>query len=121
MILQELPALPPFCQVCQLACVFPRLDANEARIVELDGGKYAVCSEGCEWILKRWPEAHKGRMQFWTRYDGWDLADVILDLGYVRPDGKTLMGQPTLDQERMWTIDDIRRLGYEIKDPMKSL
>jgi hypothetical protein len=60
-------------------------------------------------------------MQFWTRYDGWDLADVILDLGYVRPDGKTLMGQPTLDQERMWTIDDIRRLGYEIKDPMKSL
>jgi hypothetical protein len=49
---------------------------------------------------------------------GWDLADVILDLGYVRPDGKTLIGQPSIEQERLWTIDDIRRLRYEVKDPL---
>jgi propane 2-monooxygenase large subunit len=41
--------------------------------------------------------AHAGRRQFWARYHGWDLADVIEDLGYVRPDGKTLIGQPALD------------------------
>jgi methane monooxygenase component A alpha chain/propane monooxygenase large subunit len=49
-----------------------------------------------------------------------DLADVILALGYVRPDGKTLMGQPHLNPDRMWTIDDIRRLEYEVKDPLRA-
>jgi hypothetical protein len=27
--------------------------------------------------------------------------------------------QPHLNPDRMWTIDDIRRLEYEIKDPLK--
>ena len=43
---------------------------------------------------------------------------MILDIGLIRKDGKTLIGQPLLDMERMWTIDDIRKLGYEIKDPL---
>jgi methane monooxygenase component A alpha chain/propane monooxygenase large subunit len=120
-ILQELPGWPPFCQVCQLPCAMPRLDQNEARIVEHEGKKVALCSEGCQWIFENWPQAYASRQQFWERYDGWDLAEVILDLGFVRPDEKTLIGQPTLDLERLWTIDDIRRLKYEIKDPMKAL
>jgi hypothetical protein len=53
--------------------------------------------------------------------DGWDLAEVILDLGYVPPDEKTLIGQSALDLERLWTIDDIRWLKYEIKVLMKVL
>jgi Methane/Phenol/Toluene Hydroxylase len=121
LMLQELPGLPPFCQVCQLPCVMPRLDLNEFRLVEWRGSKYATCSEGCEWIFRNWPEAHAGRKQFWERYHGWDLADVILDLGYVRPDGKTLIGQPVLDLDRLWTIDDIRAIGYEVKDPLAGL
>lgn len=120
LLLQELPALPPFCQVCQLPCVVPRMDQNEFRMVSVAGGKFAVCSEGCEWILTRWPKAYTGRKQFWSRYHGWDLADVILDLGYIRPDGKTLIGQPLIEQERLWTIDDIRRLRYEVKDPLRE-
>jgi len=120
-MLQELPALPPFCQVCQLPCAMPRLDQNEMRIVEYGGSRFAVCSEGCEWIFTRWPEAHAHRKSFWERYHGWDLADVILDLGFVRPDGRTLIGQPTIDQERLWTIDDIRRLRFEVKDPLQSV
>ena len=119
-MLQELPGLPPFCQVCQLPCAMPRLDQNEARIVEHGGRKFALCSEGCQWIFANWPQAYAGRKQFWERYHGWGLADVILDLGYVRPDGKTLIGQPALDIERLWTIEDIRRLKYEIKDPMQA-
>jgi 1,2-phenylacetyl-CoA epoxidase catalytic subunit len=119
-MLQELPGLPPFCQVCQLPCAMPRLDENEARIVEHEGKNFALCSEGCQWIFENWPRAYASRKQFWERYNGWDLADVILDLGYVRPDGKTLIGQPVLDLERLWTIEDIRRLKYEIKDPMQA-
>ena len=118
LILAELPGLPPFCQVCQLPCVMPRPDRNEFRLVEWQSAKYATCSEGCEWIFRTWPVAHAGRRQFWARYHGWDLADVIEDLGYVRPDGKTLIGQPALDLDRLWTIDDIRAIGFEVKDPL---
>jgi len=118
LMLQELPGLPPICQVCQMPCVLPRLDCNEARIVALDGKNYALCSEGCEWIFANWPEAYRHRKQFWERYHGWDLADVIVDIGGIRPDGRTLIGQPMLDMERLWTIDDIRAIGYEIRNPL---
>ena len=119
-MLQQLPALPPFCQVCQLPCMMPRPDKAETRIFDYEGTRIAVCSEGCEWIFKNWPTAYGSRKQFWSLYHGWDLADVILKLGLVREDGKTLVGQPSIDLKRMWTIDDIRRLKYEVKDPLQS-
>ncbi|MDQ2959430.1 MAG: methane monooxygenase [Candidatus Dormibacteraeota bacterium] len=120
LMLQQLPSLPPFCQVCQLPCMMPRPDKTETRIFDHDGKRIAVCSEGCEWIFKNWPTAYGAREQFWSLYHGWDLADVILKLGLVREDGKTLIGQPSLDVKRMWTIDDIRRLNFEVKDPLQS-
>jgi methane monooxygenase component A alpha chain/propane monooxygenase large subunit len=50
-----------------------------------------------------------------------DLADVIVAAGLLRPDGRTLIGQPTLDpNQRMWTVDDIRRIGYTVKDPLQA-
>lgn len=119
-MMQELPSLPPLCQVCQLPCIMPRPDQPETRIFDHDGQRIAVCSEGCEWVFKKWPTAYSGRKQFWSLFDGWDLADVILELGLVREDGKTIVGQPSIDLERMWTIDDIRRLHYEVKDPLRS-
>lgn len=119
-MLQEFPALPPLCQVCQLPCVMPRPDRAETRILDLDGQRYALCSEGCEWIFTNWPAVYSGRKQFWSLFHGWDLADVIIELGLVRPDGKTLVGQPGIDLKRMWTVDDIRRLGYEVKDPLAA-
>jgi methane monooxygenase component A alpha chain/propane monooxygenase large subunit len=119
LLLQELPGVPPFCQVCQLPCILPRLDQNEFRIVQHRGKPFALCSEMCAWIFSKWPLAYSGRKSFWEKYHGWDLADVIVDLGLLRPDGRTLIGQPTLDpNQRMWTIDDIRRIGYEVKDPL---
>lgn len=118
LLLQDLPELPPFCQVCQLPCLLPHPGASEARVLHIDDAPFAVCSEGCEWILTKWPKAYVGRKQFWSRYHGWDLADVIVDLGYVREDGKTLMGQPLAHQPRLWTLEDIRRLRYEVKDPL---
>src|SRR5262245_58983456 len=119
--MQDLPALPPFCQVCQLPCVLPRLDQNQFRLVDVGGKKYAACSEGCEWVLRHWPGCYTHRRQFWARYHGWDLADVILDLGYIRPDGQTLIGQPALNLKRTWTIDDLRKLQYEVKDPLHGV
>ena len=98
----------------------PRLDINEARIVELDGKKYACCSEGCEWILRTWPEAYRQAQA---------VLGQVPRLGPRRHDHrpraapcrrKHLIGQPLLEMERMWTIDDIRRLDYEVKDPLQA-
>jgi hypothetical protein len=50
----------------------------------------------------------------------WGLTEVIRHFGYLRPDGKTLMAQPSLNRKRMWTIEDIERLGYEIKNPLRA-
>jgi len=40
-----------------------------------------------------------------------------LDMGFVREDGKTLIAQPVLEPKRMWTLDDLRRCGYEVVKP----
>ena len=118
LLLQELPGLPPFCQVCQLPCIIPRFEAPETRIIEFAGSKYALCSEGCRINFDWNPISYTGFGTFWGRYHGWDLADVVLDLGFLRPDGRTLVAQPHLRSDRLWTIDDIRALGVTITDPL---
>jgi methane monooxygenase component A alpha chain/propane monooxygenase large subunit len=100
--------------------VFPRPDNNSVRIVEKAGKKRAFCSEPCEWIFDLEPQRYLGFQSWFERFDGWDLADVVTELGYIRPDGKTLMAQPHLNTENMWTIDDIRRLKYTIRDPLRN-
>ena len=54
-------------------------------------------------------------------YHGWDLADAIVDLGFVRTDGKTLIPQPHLrfDRKEMWTLDDVR--GHTLQSPLTLL
>src|SRR5690349_25155712 len=62
-----------------------------------------------------------GHREWESMYHGWDLADAIKDMGFVRPDGKTLIAQPHLsfDEKDMWTLDHVR--GYEIKSPLITL
>ncbi|MBI3249326.1 MAG: methane monooxygenase [Deltaproteobacteria bacterium] len=117
---QLFPSLPPLCQVCQMPCVFPRPDASTMRIKEKVGKKRAFCSEPCEWIFDLEPQRYVNYTNWYEKFDGWDLADVITHLGYLRPDGKTLIAQPHLSHDDMWTIDDIRRLKFEIKDPLRQ-
>ena len=68
------------------------------------------------------PDAGDGPLQRPARvgdcYHGWDLADAIKDLGFVRDDGKTLMPQPHLhfDDSKMWTLDDVR--GHTLGSPL---
>ena len=103
-----------------MPCVFPRQDISTVRVVEKDGNKRAFCSEACEWMFDLEPLRYTGYTNWYEKFDGRDLAEVVLELGYVRPDGKTLIAQPHLNLEHMWTIDDIRRLHYEIKNPLRQ-
>ena len=54
-----------------------------------------------------------GKREWETLYHGWNWADVVSDMGYVRDDGKTLVAQPhlNLDPTKMWTLDHLRRMG----------
>jgi hypothetical protein len=116
---KELGGLPAFCMVCQLPTIFPRPNASIAVTTEKDGRTMTFCSPGCQWIYERDPD-HYTCVTFYDRYDGWDLADVAVDTGCVRMDGKTLMAQPSLNPKRMWTIDDLRARKYEIVSPNRK-
>ncbi len=117
LIIKELGGLPNFCQVCQLPTIFPRPDNNTGRSHVHNGENYIFCSEGCEEIFINDPGHYKGFEGFLDRYQGFNLADVTLDMGFVRQDGKTLIAQPVLEPKRMWTIDDLRRCDYEVVKP----
>ncbi|MGH7965020.1 MAG: methane monooxygenase, partial [Candidatus Binatia bacterium] len=115
-----LGGLPDFCQVCQLPWIFPRPDASTGRRVEINGRSLVFCSDGCQWIYENDPHHYEGSKGFFDLYDGWDLADVVVHLGYLREDGKTLIAQPVLNPKRMWTLDDIRRCQYEVVSPLRA-
>lgn len=119
LVTKELGGLPTFCQVCQLPSIFPRPDASFGCTLEQEGKTLTFCSPGCQWIYEKDPIHYSGFKSFYDLYDGWDLADVVLHLGYVREDGKTLIAQPVLEPKRMWTIDDVRRCQYEVVSPQR--
>ena len=54
-----------------------------------------------------------GHREWETLYHGWNWADVVTDMGFVRDDGKTMTAQPhlDLDPKKMWTLDHMRRMG----------
>ena len=89
LMLQELPALPPFCQVCKLPCAMPHLGINEFRWSSSTTASSTRCAaRAASGSSPPGRRCYAGGKQFWAKYHGWDLADVILDLGYVRPTAK---------------------------------
>lgn len=99
---------------------------------EVDGKVYTYCSEICRWTHKTAFAAEyqgrptpamgrfSGRREWESCYDGWDIADAITDLGFVRNDGKTLVPQPHLifDDSKMWTLDNVR--GHKLGSPLNA-
>jgi len=63
-----------------------------------------------------------GFREWETLHHGKDLADIVSDLGYVRDDGKTLVGQPAsdLDPTKMWTLDDVRGNTFQSRTCCES-
>jgi propane monooxygenase large subunit len=55
-----------------------------------------------------------GHREWETLYHGWNWADVVEDMGFVRDDGKTMTAQPhlDLDPKKMWTTDHLRRMPH---------
>jgi propane monooxygenase large subunit len=102
----------PICWSCMMNC----LDDPLHRVV--DGRTRFYCSEMCKRNDEDYPGRYTGDRQFFDKYHGWDLADVVRELGFVHPDGKTLVGQPHIDDDKpLWTLDDIAACECEIKSP----
>lgn len=121
--LELFPSMPPICRTCQMPAVLPRPDINEIRLnVDSAGQRHAFCSEACQHIFRQAPERHCG-MTWWEVNDGVELWRYIVDAGLLRSDGRTLMGQPHLrtDERSLWTIDDIKRTGAVLSDPLPKL
>ena len=84
---------------------------------EVDGRTRFYCSHECMWLDESNPGRYVGDRNFFDRYHGWELSEIVRDLGFLRPDGKTLVAQPHLDDDFMWTLDDIRSPHFELLSP----
>ena len=112
------------------SCMVPALIREDFCYDEVDGKIFTYCSEVCRWTHKVAFAAEyegratpamgrfSGRREWEECYHGWDLADAIKDLGFVRSDGKTLIPQPHLrfDDKQMWTLDHVR--GFTLGSPL---
>jgi len=104
---------PPFCWTCQGLCV------NEAdRVHRIVGERTRFyCSRECRWLDESNPGRYTGDRNYLDRYHGWEASEVIRDLGFVRADGETLIGQPHLRDEHRWTLSDIRAHDLKLISP----
>ena len=114
------------------SCMVPCLIREDFCYDEVEGEVFTYCSEVCRWTHKvafsgeyggRSTPAmgrFSGRREWEECYEGWDLADAIKDLGFVRSDGKTLVQQPHLrfDDKHMWTLDHVK--GFTLGSPLKA-
>ena len=94
-------------------CVFPDDMCHRA----VHGHTRFYCSKECMWLDESNPGRYEGDRNFFDRYHGWELSEIVRDLGFVRPDGKTLIAQPHLDDDMMWTLDDVKSMGFEMQSP----
>jgi len=102
----------PICWTCMMNC----LEEPLHRIV--DGRTRFYCSRMCKSNDELYPGKYTGDRQFFDKYHGWNIADVVRDIGFVQPDGKTLVGQPHIDDDkRLWTLEDLEACDCEIKSP----
>jgi propane monooxygenase large subunit len=104
-------------------CMVPCLVREDMVMAEVDGQVRTYCHEACRWTDtvafrptyegRETPNMGQliGKREWETLYHGWNWADVVSDMGYVRDDGNTLVAQPhlNLDPKKMWTLDHLRR------------
>ncbi len=119
--LQGLSERPYLCRTCAMPCVFPTIDESTERVRMFGGRAHAFCSDPCEEIFCQQPERYIHTMMWDELWDGVGLDEFIIEGGLLREDGRTLVAQPHIDEDRMWTIDDIRACNFEIQNPLRDI
>ena len=123
LVIDLLGQLPLTCRVCQMPASHSPGSSLEPHVMsDADGRRHAFCSSLCESFFRA--EPHRYVAATWTELnDGIELSEYILREGLVRADGSTLVPQPQLstDEARLWSVEDVQRLGVEIRDPLASV
>ncbi len=52
-----------------------------------------------------------------AQYSGRELSDMVLEGNGVRADGRTLVGQPHVRGDKLWTVEDLKRANCVFADP----
>ncbi|SNR34807.1 propane monooxygenase large subunit [Haloechinothrix alba] len=113
---------PHRCWTCMVPCLIRQDTVHD----KVDGQWRTYCSETCHWTDKyafrpnyngrETPNMGQlsGHREWETLYHNWELSDIVVDMGIVRDDGKTLTPQPhlDLDADKMWTVDHLRGLPF---------
>lgn len=108
-----LPEAPPSCWTCTMPCV---IEEDQCHRVVDDRTRF-YCSKECQWIDEINPGRYTGDRNWFDRYHGQEMSEVVQQLGFVRADGKTLLGQPHLRDEGRWTLEDLRACDLTVESP----
>ena len=73
-------ALP---RVPDAVCV-PRIDISTCRTKEFAGKRHAFCSASCEMFFDQEPQRYLGYTSFYELFDGYDLADFVVENGLLK-------------------------------------
>jgi len=115
------------------SCLVPCLIREDMVVDEIDGKLHTFAHELDRWTaVEAFSDEYQGRptpamgkfsgkREWESVYDGWDLADAIVDLNFVRDDGETLTAQPHLrfDNKDMWKLEHVR--GHTLRSPLNML
>lgn len=111
--MQLVSVTPPWCWTCQTVCVIEK----DRRHRVVGGRTRFYCSHECRWLDESNPGRYAGDRNYLDRYHGCELSEVVRDLGFVRSDGETLIAQPHLNDDRLWTLSDLRRRDLVLESP----
>ena len=111
------------------SCLVPCLIREDMVVEEIDGKLHTFAHEIDAWTVKTafageyegrpTPAMGRfsGRREWETCYHGVDLADAIVDLGFVRTDGKTLIPPAASPLRRQGYVDAGRRSRSHAPQP----
>jgi methane monooxygenase component A alpha chain len=91
--------------------------AGSLRVHELNGKKHSFTDNWGERMFLSEPERYECQ-NILEQYEGREISEVVLEGMGVRADGKTLISQPHVNGENLWTIDDLKRANCVFVDPV---
>ena len=91
--------------------------SGSLRVHEFNGQKHAFSDDWGERSGLSEPERYECQNIF-EQYSGRELSDVVVEGHGVRADGKTLIGQPHVRGDKLWTVEDLKRANCVFADPL---
>ena len=91
--------------------------ASTLRIHEYNGKKHSFSDDWGERMWLTEPERYECQNVF-EQYSGRELSEIVVEGQGLRADGKTLIGQPHVRGNNLWTVADLKRAGIVCGDPL---